>query len=83
MVVEVIPIYTDFLSMALKQTKAGPRSSGTPFLVLPEFVSYSGERGMLFVGNGSHFYTPVLNMNMCHITFKVLRLSTFVLRKKY
>ena len=25
--------YTDFLSVALKQTKAGPRSSGTPFLV--------------------------------------------------
>ena len=25
--------YTDFLSIALKQTKAGPRSSGTPFLV--------------------------------------------------
>ena len=25
--------YTDFLSIALKQIKAGPRSSGTPFLV--------------------------------------------------
>ena len=25
--------YTDFLSIALKQTKAEPRSSGTPFLV--------------------------------------------------
>ena len=25
--------YTDFLSIALKQTKAGHRSSGTPFLV--------------------------------------------------
>ena len=25
--------YTDFLSIAIKQTKAGPRSSGTPFLV--------------------------------------------------
>ena len=25
--------YTDFLSIALKQSKAGPRSSGTPFLV--------------------------------------------------
>ena len=25
--------YTDFLSIALKQTKAGPRSSGTPLLV--------------------------------------------------
>ena len=25
--------YTDFLSIALKQTKAGPRSSGTAFLV--------------------------------------------------
>ena len=26
--------YTYFLSIALKQTKAGPRSSGTPFLVI-------------------------------------------------
>ena len=26
--------YTDFLSIALRQTKAGPRSSGTPFLVV-------------------------------------------------
>ena len=25
--------YTEFLSIALKQTKARPRSSGTPFLV--------------------------------------------------
>ena len=25
--------YTDFLSIVLKQTKAGPRSSETPFLV--------------------------------------------------
>ena len=25
--------YTDFLSIALKQAKAGPRSSGTPFVV--------------------------------------------------
>ena len=25
--------YTDFLSIALKHTKTGPRSSGTPFLV--------------------------------------------------
>ena len=30
--------YTDFLSIALKQTKAGPRSLGTPFLVLFIFV---------------------------------------------
>ena len=30
--------YTDFLSIALKQTKAGPRSSGTPFLVLTIYV---------------------------------------------
>ena len=30
--------YTDFLSIALKQTKAGPRSSGTPFLVLLIFI---------------------------------------------
>ena len=32
------------------------------------------------MGNGSHFCTPVL-MNMCNITFQVLRLSTFVFNK--
>ena len=32
--------YTDFLSIALKQTKAGPRSSGTPFLVLHNFLIF-------------------------------------------
>ena len=31
--------------------------------ILPEFVSYLGERGVLCVGNGSHFCTPVL-MNL-------------------
>ena len=40
MLVEVIHVedyeedqYTDFLSIALKQTKAEPKSSGTPFLI--------------------------------------------------
>ena len=32
------------------------------------------------MGNGSHFCTSVL-MNMCNITFQVLRLSTFVFNK--
>ena len=32
------------------------------------------------MGNGSHFRTLVL-MNMCNITFQVLRLSTFVFNK--
>ena len=32
---------------------------------------------MMCVRNGSHFCTPVL-MNMCNITFQVLRLGTFV-----
>ena len=51
-------------------------------LVLTEFVSYLRERGVLCVGNGSHFCKPVL-MNMCNITFQVLRLSrpTFVFNK--
>ena len=49
-------------------------------IFLPEFVSYLGKRGVQCVGNGSHFSTPVL-MNMCNITFKVLRLSTFVFNK--
>ena len=35
---------------------------------------------MLCVGNGSHFCTPVL-MNMCNITFQVLRFSSFVFKK--
>ena len=48
--------------------------------ILPEFVSYLEQRGVLCVGNGSHFCTPVL-MNMCNIAFQVLRLSTFVFTK--
>ena len=47
---------------------------------LPECVSYLGERGVLCGGNGSHFCTPVL-MNMCNITFQILRLSIFVFNK--
>ena len=43
-------------------------------------MSYLGERWVLCVGNGSHFCTPVL-MNMCNITFQVLRLSTFAFNK--
>ena len=31
--------YTDFSSIALKQTKAGPRSSGTHFLVFFKYLS--------------------------------------------
>ena len=59
----------------------GPAYGWYPIkFILPEFVSYLGERGVLCVGNGSHFCTPVL-MNMCNITFQVLRLSTFVFNK--
>ena len=32
--------YTDFLSIALEQTKAGPGSLGTPFLVFIDFVTF-------------------------------------------
>ena len=35
---------------------------------------------MRCVGKGSHLCTPVL-MNMCNITFQVLRLSTFAFNK--
>ena len=45
--------------------------------ISPEFVSYLRERGVLCVGNGSHFCTPIL-IKMCNITFQVLRLSTLV-----
>ena len=31
---------TDFLSIALKQTKAGPRNSGTPFLLKSTLIVY-------------------------------------------
>ena len=42
------------------------RPVGYPIkFILPEFVSYSGERGELCVGNGSNSCTPVL-MNMCN-----------------
>ena len=33
--------YTDFLSIAVKQTKAGPRSSGNPFLVYNVFGDWA------------------------------------------
>ena len=50
--------------------------------ILPEFVSYLGERGggVLCEGNGRHFCTPIY-MNMSNITFEVPRLSTFVFEK--
>ena len=48
--------------------------------ILPECVSYLGERRVLCVGNGSHFCTLVL-MNMYNTAFHVLRLSTFVFTK--
>ena len=48
--------------------------------ILPEFVSYLGEREVLCVGNCWHFCTAVF-MNMCNITFEVPRLSTFVFKK--
>ena len=43
-------------------------------------MSYTGERGVLWVENGSPFCTPVLK-NMCNIRFQVLRLGTFVFEK--
>ena len=43
-------------------------------------MSYLGERGLLCVGNGANFCTPVL-MNMSNITFQVLRLRIFVFNK--
>ena len=73
---------------ANKFLKACPITLGPaydrPVFILPEFVSYLEERGVLYVGNGAHFCTPVL-MNMCNITFEVPRLNTFifnVFRKK-
>ena len=48
--------------------------------ILPEFVPYLGEKGVLYVGNGSHFITQVL-MNMSNITLEVPRLSTLVFKK--
>ena len=48
--------------------------------ILPEFVSYLGERGMVCVGNGWHFCTPVL-MNMWNITFQVAGSESCVFKK--
>ena len=48
--------------------------------ILPELVSYLGGRGVLCVENGSYFCTPGF-INICNITFPVLRLSTFVSNK--
>ena len=50
--------------------------------ILPEFVSYLGEIGVLCVINGWHFCTLVL-VNMPNITFGVPRLGrpTFVFKK--
>ena len=61
----------------------GPAQGRYPIkFILPELVSCLGERGVLCVGNGSHFCTPVL-INMCHITFHVfsLKLNTCVFNK--
>ena len=63
--------------------------AGTIKFILPGFVSYLGERGLLCVGNGSHFWAPVLmsmsNINIYlyiqNITFQGLRLCTFVFNK--
>ena len=46
--------------------------------ILAEFLSYLGVLGVMCVGNGSHFRTPIL---MCNITFQVHRLSTSVFNK--
>ena len=60
----------------------GPAHGRYPIkFFLPEFVSYLGERGVLCVGNGSHFCTPDL-MSMYNITFQVLRLSTKIVLEK-
>ena len=50
--------------------------------ILPEFVSYLGEIGVLCVRNGGHFCTPVFVI-MSNITFGVPRLGrpTFVFKK--
>ena len=48
--------------------------------VLPQFVSYLGERGVLWVGNGWHFGKAAL-MKMSNKTFEVARSSTCVFKK--
>ena len=59
----------------------GPAVGWYPIkFILPEFVAYLGELGVLCVGNGRHFSTTIL-MSMCNITFEVQRLGTFVFKK--
>ena len=59
----------------------GPLSREFWQLTTPlRFVSYLGERGVLCVGNGWHFCTPVL-INMPNITFEVARSDSCVFKK--
>ena len=74
-----MPIYCD--SVEVPHQNIVIRTGRSPIkFILPEFVSYLGERGVLWVGNGWHFCTPVL-MNMANITLEGPRLSTFVFKK--
>ena len=66
--------------LRIKSVQLGPAYVRYPIkFILPEFVSYLGERGVLYVGNGSNSCTPVLVINICNITFQVLRLNTLSL----
>ena len=74
-------IFTIILLNPFPAKLLGPAWDRYPIrFILPEFVSYLRERGVLCVGKGSHLCTPVL-MNMCNITLQLLRLSTFVFTK--
>ena len=61
----------------------GPAHGRYPIkFFLPEFVSYLGERGVLCVGNGSHFFTPDLivwcGMSEICLKLKVLAKIDFI-----
>ena len=72
-----MPLCTHIMSIIFLGAAVGQEPIN---FILPEFVSYLGERGVLCVGNGWPFCTLVL-MNMSNITFEVPMLSTFVFRK--
>ena len=69
----------DCQALYLTLIRLGRRPQPIKF-ILPRFVSYLGERGVLCVGNSSHFCTPVF-MIMFNTTFQVLMLSSFVFNK--
>ena len=77
----LVSFYHHHVELLVTLKYLGPAIGWYPIqFFLSEFVAYLGEIGVLCVGNGRHFSTPIL-MSMCNITFEVPRLGTFVCKK--